>query len=205
MRQTPRHVRSSRGGIGTLIGNGWLRESPRNAWLHGVWEARGKSAMRKCMFMAVPTEIKNLLPADRVSGAPLLPYAPPRAPRVAAEEVPFVPYRNDPRRNVREFAAYAPREAASDSRVAVRQAHAIQVQNAQKNAAAAAAGKDSGARAWWEDPVALGSLLILVPPIGLAAVWSSKRYSSDARWALTVMTALTMCLMTAIAMALVMR
>ena len=50
-------------------------------------------------------------------------------------------------------------------------------------------------------PVALGSLLILVPPIGLAAVWSSKRYSSDARWALTVMTALTMCLMSAVAIA----
>jgi hypothetical protein len=55
--------------------------------------------------------------------------------------------------------------------------------------------------AWWEDPVALGSLLILVPPIGLAAVWSSKRYSTDARWALTVMTALTMCLVGAVVLA----
>lgn len=54
---------------------------------------------------------------------------------------------------------------------------------------------------WWEDPIALGSLLILMPPIGLAAVWSSKRYSSDARWALTVMTALMMCLVASVSVA----
>jgi hypothetical protein len=52
---------------------------------------------------------------------------------------------------------------------------------------------------WYEDPVALGTLLIVMPPIGLAALWSSKRYSNDARWALTVMTALTLCLGAAIA------
>lgn len=50
------------------------------------------------------------------------------------------------------------------------------------------------ARPWYDDPVAIGTLLLLVPPIGLAALWSSKRYSSDARWALTLMTALTLCL-----------
>jgi hypothetical protein len=53
-------------------------------------------------------------------------------------------------------------------------------------------------RAWYEDPLAIGTLLIMCPPIGLAVVWSSKRYSSDARWALTVMTALMMCLASAI-------
>jgi hypothetical protein len=81
--------------------------------------------------------------------------------------------------------------------------HVLAVHHAQKlaqqQAAQAAAGK--GPQPWWEDPVALGSLLILVPPIGLAAVWSSKRYSSDARWALTVMTGLMMCLMSAIVIA----
>ena len=41
--------------------------------------------------------------------------------------------------------------------------------------------------------------LIVVPPIGLAALWSSRRYSTDARWALTVMTGLTLCLGAAIA------
>ena len=56
-------------------------------------------------------------------------------------------------------------------------------------------------QAWWEDLVAVGSLRILVPPIGLAAAWASKRDSSDARWALTGMTALTMCLMIAVLIA----
>ena len=55
---------------------------------------------------------------------------------------------------------------------------------------------------WWEDPIALGSLLILCPPVGLAAVWSSRRYSNDARWALTVMTALMMCLVSAVTLAM---
>lgn len=53
-------------------------------------------------------------------------------------------------------------------------------------------------RQWWEDPVAIGSLLILCPPAGLAAIWSSRRYSNDARWALTVMTGLMLCLVTTI-------
>ena len=53
--------------------------------------------------------------------------------------------------------------------------------------------------------VALGSMLILVPPIGLAAVWVSKRYSNDARWALTVMTALMMCLASVLTIVLVLR
>ena len=59
----------------------------------------------------------------------------------------------------------------------------------------------SPSNAWYEDPVALGTLLIMFPPIGLAALWSSKRYSNDARWALTVMTALTLCLGAAITVA----
>lgn len=86
-----------------------------------------------------------------------------------------------------------------DPRATAEQARAESFQDAQRVAAA----NERAPLAWWEDPVALGSLLILVPPIGLAAVWRSKRYSSDARWALTVMTALTMCLVTAVAIAIV--
>lgn len=56
--------------------------------------------------------------------------------------------------------------------------------------------------AWWEDPIAIGSMLILLPPVGLAALWTSKRYSNDARWALTVVTALMLCLATAAAVAI---
>jgi hypothetical protein len=195
MRHTPRHMRSSSGrsgGIGTLIGNGWLREQPHDRVPEvQKWQARSKSFLRKCMFMPVPDEIRRLAP--QISQAALLPAAPRRP------EPEIVPHRRDPRKDVREFAAYVP-PLAIDPHVAIKQARAIQMQNAQKAAVAAAIAP---AQAWWEDPVALGSLLILVPPVGLAAVWSSKRYSSDARWALTVMTALMMCLMTAIAIAVV--
>lgn len=204
MRKTPRSLRSSSSrGIGTLIGNGWLRESPRerDAPAGWGWNARSKSALRKCMFMPVPEEIRRLVP--QISQAALPPQP---APRVSRPEPEIVPSRRDPRKDAREFPAYVPGRVV-DPRLAAQQAHAFHVQNAQKLAqqqAVAAAGK--APQQWWEDPVALGSLLILVPPIGLAAVWSSKRYSSDARWALTVMTALTMCLMSAILIAgLVMR
>jgi hypothetical protein len=173
-----------------LIGNGWLRESPRERVPEmQKWQARSKSFLRKCMFMPVPDEIRRLMP--QISQAALLPAAPARP------EPEIVPHRRDPRKDVREFAAYVP-PAAADPQAAMKQARAIQVQNAQKAAVAAA---NAPVQAWWEDPVALGSLLILFPPIGLAAVWSSKRYSSDARWALTVMTALMMCLMSAVAIA----
>ena len=60
----------------------------------------------------------------------------------------------------------------------------------------------AGERAWWEDPIALGTLLIVVPPIGLACVWRSKHYSNDARWALTVMSALLTCFAGAVVLAL---
>jgi hypothetical protein len=196
MRNTPRPLRSR--GIGTLIGNGWLRESPRDAWRadpHKQWELRSKSSLRKCMFMPVPDEVLRLAP--QVSQAALLPQPPARpAPEV-------VQHRRDPRKDAREFPAYVP-GGVIDPRLAAQQAHAQHLQNAFKQAqrrAANDAANHEGAVAWWEDPVALGSLLILVPPIGLAAVWSSKRYSNDARWALTVMTALTMCLVSAVVIA----
>ena len=62
--------------------------------------------------------------------------------------------------------------------------------------------ESSTSRAWWEDPIALGTLLIVVPPIGLACVWRSKHYSNDARWALTVMSALLTCFAGAVMLAL---
>jgi hypothetical protein len=175
-----------------LIGNGWLREPARPS-PNNPWDARSKSALRKCMFMPVPEQLKGLVP-PRSSALP----PPPRPPVLAAVDV--VAHRRDPRKDAREFPAFPPFPQAGviDPRAVAAQAHALHVHNAQK-IAAAAAGKAPAV--WWEDPVALGSLLILVPPVGLAAVWSSKRYSSDARWALTVMTALTMCLMSAIVIA----
>jgi hypothetical protein len=194
MRQpTPRSLARARG-FGTLIGNGWLRESPRDGGAKWDILRGGKSAMRKCVFMPVPEQLRGLFPQVSASALPPMPVYRP----TPAEDV--VAHRRDVRKDVREFAAFVPASAV-DPRAVAQQAHAQHVQNAQRAAMAAAAGKGSTRGAWWEDPVALGSLLILVPPVGLAAVWSSKRYSSDARWALTVMTGLTMCLLTAIVIA----
>jgi hypothetical protein len=148
------------------------------------------------MFLPVPEQLRALFP--HISSSALPP--PAYRPELRAEEV--VPHaRQSPRRDAREFAAFAPRPGV-DPREVAQQAHAQYVQHAQKVAAAALKTPPA---AWWEDPVALGSLLILVPPVGLAAVWSSRRYSSDARWALTVMTALMMCLATAVVIALSIR
>lgn len=61
------------------------------------------------------------------------------------------------------------------------------------------------APAWWEEPLALGSLLVLLPPAGLAAVWASPRYSREARWALTAITALTMSILGALALVAISR
>ena len=154
-----------------MIGNGWLHESPKNI-VPRAWEARGKSALRKCMFM--PSPYAGLLPPPPASASPL--PAPIRRPRV--EEI--APVRKiDPQRQARVMPAYIP---------------PIPQHAPPRNDAARAAA----ATAWYEDPIALGSLLILLPPIGLAALWSSKRYTNDARWALTIMTGLTMSLAAAV-------
>jgi hypothetical protein len=112
----------------------------------------------------------------------------PVPPRVQ----PFIePHRRDPRNDVRMIPAVQPADVVKRLPV-----QSLGEARAQVLGALAP-------RAWYEDPVALGSLLIMFPPIGLAALWTSKRYSSDARWALTVMTALTMCLGTAVVIAIV--
>lgn len=196
MRNTPRQMMRSGRGIGTLIGNGFLRESPRQAAPNDKWDVRSRSALRKCMFMPVPPGFAHLFPppSPQISGAALPPPRPATPVRAADE----VYRRHDPRMNAREFPAFPPAVARGAGEELRRAAQKIAAADAAKSAGGAA-----GAAGWWEDPVALGSLLILLPPVGLAAVWSSKRYSSDARWALTVMTALTMCLMTAIVIAVV--
>ena len=125
------------------------------------------------MFMQVPAELAALAPI--VSPAALPP------PKRRADPPPPEYRPSDPGRQARMFPAIPPK--------APKPPHANEA-------------RASTAPAWWEDPVAVGSLLIVLPPVGLAAVWSSRRYSADARWALTVMTALTMCLVTAVVIAI---
>jgi hypothetical protein len=156
-------------GIGTLIGNGWLREAPKNMFPR-AWDVRGRSALRKCLFLPAPDA------AFREQLGPYAVLAMPPAPR--RPEPPIEPPRRDPKKWAGAFPAYegAPRPAP-------RPAAPL-------------------ASAWYEDPIALGTLLLVAPPIGLAALWSSKRYTTDARWALTLMTGLSMCLCAAVAVIL---
>ncbi|MBX3228476.1 MAG: hypothetical protein KIT84_07480 [Labilithrix sp.] len=186
--------------VNTLIGNGWLKESPRNLWPRG-WDIKSRSALKKCVFLPIPPDaqafLNSLPPAKPIVAAPSTP-----APRAKRPDTP--PFRRDPARHAKVLPAMTPEDLAAIQR---RKLHA----DAQR-AAAVRAGHGHGAlgstlesnrpRAWYEDPIALGTLLIMVPPIGLAALWSSKRYSSDARWALTVMTGLTLCLGAAVVVAL---
>lgn len=169
--RTPRPHAPSRG-INTLIGNGWLRESPRNR-APGWWDIRSRSALRKCMYLPVPRDVIEALPRGALGGG-ALPMPRPSAPSFEPPDAK----RRDAKRDVRMMPAIDPE--------LVRRVVREQMKNDAKGD-------------WWEEPVAIGLLLLALPPIGLAALWSSKRYSADARWALTIMTALGMCLASAVA------
>jgi hypothetical protein len=173
-RTTPRPAVKQPRGIGTLIGNGWLREAPKNHWPR-EWDVRGRSALRKCLFLPLPEHLRNLPIPPEPNRVP----APPPRPR---RNTPMQPHRHDPRKDARMFPAVHPHHAKHNQHL--EPTH-----------------KKREPRQWFEDPLAIGSFLILCPPIGLAIVWRSKHYSSDARWALTVMTALTMCLSAAVMIA----
>jgi hypothetical protein len=181
--RTPRPG-STRRGITTLIGNGWLHEAPKNIWPR-EWDIRGKSALRKCMFLPA----HPMKPGD----VPVSPAAMPVPRGPAKHDTPFSPRRRNPEKDVRVMTAVSPEDVLAAQRRALYADEKAKV----------LAELNKSPRRWYEDPVALGSLLILLPPIGLATLWSSKRYSSDARWALTVMTALMMCLAAAITVAVI--
>ena len=160
------------------------------------------------MFLQVPEEIRRLGPPS-VSPAALPPVTPrpTMRPTMRTEDIEAHPVRpQNFAREMRQVPMMQPPAAPAghfDYR-AMRPLQPVAPQPAPHAQPAPLAAKPPPV--WWEDPIALGSLLILLPPVGLAAVWMSKRYSNDARWALTVMTALTMSLMTAIVIAgLVMR
>jgi hypothetical protein len=138
------------------------------------------------MFLPVPPGIE--LP--KVSPAAMQPAA--RPPQVANAPDPIIPHRRNPERDVRLLPAFSVDDIFAAKKRAL-----------YADEKAKLLGRAAPAQRWFEDPIALGTLLLLCPPIGLAALWSSKRYSTDARWALTVMTALVLCLVAAVTIAFV--
>lgn len=180
--RTPRPSTRSARSIGTLIGNGWLRESEKNVVpAFGAWAPKSRSSLRKCMFMQRPPELAAMasdLPARGAAAAPVPAWRP-----IRRDDAPIVKQARDPRKDVRLMKAWDP--------------HVARMR--QSGAPLAPAGLE---RAWWEDPIALGTLLIVLPPIGLTCVWNSKHYSNDARWALTVMSSLLTCFAGAVVLAL---
>lgn len=175
--RTPRPGQVRPRGFATLIGNGWLREAPPAGVAPRLFDIRNKSALRKCMLMQLPPELQQMGRGQIVSAAMPVRPPPPAAP------VPIPDVRRDPRHHVRAMAAVNPADIAR----------------------AAGRGLAREPSSWWEDPVAIGALLLFAPPIGLAVLWSSPRYSNDARWALTVTTALTMSLVSAVMIVLALR
>lgn len=176
--------------INTLIGGGWfdppaenVHHEPKN--VADGWGLRSRSALRKCLFLPVPPHLQNLAVEAPVQRK----MPPPPTKREVLDDLP-----RSSRHPVLMFPAVVPQRV--DLQARKRELYA------QEKAKLLAPPKSAS---WFEDPIALGTLLILVPPIGLAALWSSKRYSNDARWALTVMTALMMCVATAITVALIVR
>lgn len=175
----------------TNVGNGFLRENSNN--LFAAWDVRlsSKSALKRCMYLPLPAGFQQFLEeaSDRIGPSSPLPAPPPRP-----VQQPVV-HRRNPAHDARIFAS--PDFRSTPPSPVAQQGWARPVR---REGVAAAPP-----RLWWEDPVVVGSLLLVAPPIGLAALWSSKRYGSEARLALTVMTGLMMCLVTAIAVALTLR
>lgn len=157
------------------MGNGWLRESAQNV-APRVWDVKSRSALRKCMFMEMPPHLRELASAlPRPSPAPVPAWQPPR------QDAPVNRHIRNPAKDVRMMKAVVP----PPPRVA--------------------SPPPAKAADWWEDPVALGLLLVFAPPLGLTCAWTSKRYSTDARWALTLMTTLMTAIFGAVTLALILR
>lgn len=206
--RTPRPSTPNRrnGGVNTLIGYGWLKEAPKNLWPR-AWDIKSRSALRKCVFMPIPPDarafLESLPPAQPVIATPAI------GNNVAPVNRPPTPHarRKDPVKDARMFGAVSPEEvAAAQKRKLYAEAQARLVPHHHGHHQARPMQHSQppaipGLAAWYEDPVALGTLLILFPPVGLAALWASNRYSNDARWALTVMTGLVLCLATAVVIA----
>src|SRR5262245_18451899 len=130
--RTPRPNTPTRRGIATLIGNGWLHEAPKNIWPR-EWDIRGRSALRKCMFLPVPPGVLHQQPPPRPVSPAAMPMRPPKP------DTPFSPRRRNPEKDVRLMPQVSPQDLARRALYAEERAKAL--------------GQVKPARAWYEDPV----------------------------------------------------
>jgi hypothetical protein len=166
----------------TLVGSGWLREAPENV----------RAMMRRCLvvpFRHVP-EGRYVPVSHRMSSYAALPT--PRA-LPAPRSNPVTP-------------ADRARPSAVPDPAALLPAPTLRPRRARASPAPdLAGGVLPGARPWWDDPIAIGGLLVVVPPVGLAALWASRCFSREGRLAITAMMGLMLSLLTALAVALSIR
>ena len=150
-----------------------------SGWLREAPENM-RAMMRRCM----------IFPARVVPGAPAVPISHRRAssPALPAPRpVPRPPVPPPPWPDRMALLPYAAGPAAAPVRAPQRGA------------------EGGGAVLWWDDPITVGALLVVVPPMGLAALWSSRHFSREGRLALTLMMGLMMTLVTALAAVVVLR
>lgn len=163
----------------TMRGSGWLREAPANIFPEEWMKYRGRTALRQCIFLPPPGELPSA-PAHRLApmAVDTLVDPPRHAERVAryAEPVPERERRSPRRPDKLRQVGMWPAVPSAVLRAAQREPEMV------------VAGVPNAD--WATRPLGLGLLLVLFPPAGLAAVWSSERYDRDAKLALTFVTAL---------------
>ena len=178
----PRHP------IGTMAGFGWLREAPRPAHVPPAaklspTEVAKHAALRKCIyFPAMDPSMASAVAraAERVRTNPDL-FRPPLRKRNTPPGSQLVSGRGDHARgdHARGDHARGDHARGGDPRTY------------------AAAHRGSPRWPSLEDPVSVGILLAVVPPVGFMMLWGSSRYSRDAKIAITALMTVFMVLGTA--------
>ena len=180
----------------TLRGNGWLSEAPINLVPREWLKIRGRAELAKCLFLPASPFARKAsrstqpLDADTLVDVHVGDEA--RADWRRGERRP-TPVRSTadreyvrrvaPLRHARVFQMPLPL-AEADARRAADVMPRLPVAEP------------------WSSPWVLGLLLVLAPPIGVAALWTSPRYDRDARWALTITSCVFMAFAAVVALTL---
>lgn len=199
-------MRKGSGTSTTLRGSGWLRESPRNhvppEWL----EIRGHSILRKCLFLPAlrePSGPHHRAPVREIHDTEVMPvvrhpeppiYVPPR--RIdPLRQVRMIPALASPYENAEAYdAAYAKAKAKMNARARLDEGPITPRRAWARSDRTPRRARESGSV--FSSPLMVGLLMMVLPPVGVAAAWSSPRYDREGRIAVTITASLFMCLAT---------